>query len=51
MTGLDQGLDIIKDFTSEDIVDLSRLGIGSKRAFSRRTSGDYGFTGTILSRN
>ena len=54
LTGEDQGLDIIKDFSVEDIVDLTRLGIGSKDELSFKegtlTVNDYEYSGTILSR-
>ena len=54
LTGEDQGLDIIKDFSTGDIVDLTRLGIGSKDELSFKegtlTVNDYTYSGTILSR-
>ena len=55
LTGDDQGLDIIKDFSAGDIVDLTRLGIGSKEELSFKegtlTVNDYDhYSGTILSR-
>ena len=54
LTGEDQGLDIIKDFSAGDIVDLTRLGIGSKEELSFKegtlTVNDYEYSGTILSR-
>ena len=54
LTGEDQGLDIIKDFSAGDIVDLTRLGIGSKDELSfkegKLTINDYEYSGTILSR-
>ena len=54
LTGEDQGLDIIKDFSAGDIVDLTRLGIGSKDELSFKegtlTVNDYEYSGTILSR-
>ncbi len=54
LTREDQGLDIIKDFSTGDIVDLTRLGIGSKQELSLKegtlTVNDYEYSGTILSR-
>ena len=51
---LDELPDIISDFSADDIVDLTRLGIGSKDELSLKEEtlviNDFEYSGTILSR-
>ena len=55
LLGLGNGTDVIEDFTSEDVVDLTRLGIGSKEDDLSLTEGtlvinDFEYTGTFLNK-